>query len=109
MDKFEYRLITSEESTEHMDSLINEAKEEGWALLTDKQGYRSSGDTRPNCFVVVMFKKLPEFSKDTNRVTDVHTEHCCARCGCKYGDEDCTVVTGKLIQSYPCNGNCGDF
>lgn len=33
---------------------------------------------------------------------DVHTEHCCIRHGCKYGDEDCTVVTKKARQSYPC-------
>lgn len=35
-------------------------------------------------------------------IKDVHTEHCCITHGCKYGDEDCTVVTGKAIQSYPC-------
>lgn len=31
---------------------------------------------------------------------DVHTEHCCAKHGCKYCDKNCTVVTGKLKQSY---------
>lgn len=35
-------------------------------------------------------------------MSDVHTEHCCLRHGCKYGDEDCTVTTGKARQSYPC-------
>ena len=35
-------------------------------------------------------------------MTDVHTEHCCVIHGCKYGDEDCTVTTGELKQSYPC-------
>lgn len=33
---------------------------------------------------------------------DVHTEHCCARHGCKYGDENCTVASGLKQQSYPC-------
>lgn len=33
---------------------------------------------------------------------DVHTEHCCVYHGCKYGDEDCTVVTKLAPQSYPC-------
>lgn len=33
---------------------------------------------------------------------DVHTEHCCITHGCKYGDEDCTVATGKMPQSYDC-------
>ena len=33
---------------------------------------------------------------------DVHTEHCCKVHGCKYGDADCTVVTGKKKQAYPC-------
>lgn len=34
--------------------------------------------------------------------TDVHTEHCCAEHGCCYGDADCTVKTGVLVQSFPC-------
>jgi hypothetical protein len=32
----------------------------------------------------------------------VHTEHCCARHGCKYGDLDCTVTLLRAPQSYPC-------
>jgi len=37
---------------------------------------------------------------------DVHTEHCCIVHGCKYGDEDCTVVQKRHPQSYPCE-DCG--
>lgn len=33
---------------------------------------------------------------------DVHTEHCCAKHGCKYGDEDCTVIMGIAPQSFDC-------
>lgn len=33
---------------------------------------------------------------------DVHTEHCCAIHGCKYGKEDCTVYAGGKPQSYAC-------
>lgn len=33
---------------------------------------------------------------------DVHTEHCCSKHGCKYGDKACPVATGKKKQSYPC-------
>lgn len=33
---------------------------------------------------------------------DVHTEHCCAVHGCKYDTKECTVVTKKAVQSYPC-------
>jgi hypothetical protein len=34
---------------------------------------------------------------------DVHTEHCCAHCGCKYGEDDvCPVVQGYKKQSFPC-------
>lgn len=36
-------------------------------------------------------------------VKDVHTEHCCERHGCKYGeDEECTVAGKGIRQSYPC-------
>jgi len=40
-------------------------------------------------------------------IKNVHTEHCCIRHGCKYGDSDCPVVTGALEQSYPCE-DCND-
>ena len=32
----------------------------------------------------------------------VHASHCCARHGCKYGDADCPVVSGKVEQMYLC-------
>lgn len=32
----------------------------------------------------------------------IHATHCCAEHGCKYGDEDCPVVTGKVQQRYDC-------
>ncbi len=37
-----------------------------------------------------------------NMEKDVHTEHCCIIHGCKYGDDDCTVVSGEKPQSYLC-------
>ena len=33
---------------------------------------------------------------------DVHSSHCCTRCGCKYGNDNCTVVLGTEEQEYPC-------
>jgi len=33
---------------------------------------------------------------------DVHTRHCCLVHGCKYDNDDCTVVTGKEAQEYLC-------
>jgi hypothetical protein len=38
---------------------------------------------------------------------NVHTEHCCAVHGCKYGDPDCPVETKVQKQSYACEG-CDD-
>jgi hypothetical protein len=32
----------------------------------------------------------------------VHAAHCCKWHGCKYGDEDCPVVSGEVEQLYPC-------
>jgi hypothetical protein len=32
----------------------------------------------------------------------VHRTHCCKVHGCKYGDEDCPVITGVIQQSYAC-------
>lgn len=51
----------------------------------------------------------PKYREKYNK--DVHTEHCCQNCGCKYGEKDCTVVTGQKIQSFPCGkqGVCGGW
>lgn len=38
----------------------------------------------------------------------VHTEHCCAEYGCKYGDDTCPVWLGYKKQSFPTwDGLCG--
>lgn len=41
-------------------------------------------------------------------MSDVHSSHCCTRCGCKYGNDDCTVVLGTEEQEYPCEA-CEPF
>ena len=32
----------------------------------------------------------------------VHQTHCCILHGCKYGNEDCPVASGEILQEYPC-------
>lgn len=38
----------------------------------------------------------------------VHQNHCCVVHGCKYGDEDCPVVSRDVVQSYSCE-DCLDW
>lgn len=45
----------------------------------------------------------------SDKKTDVHTRHCCLSCGCKYGDETCTVTTGVYKQEYNCTGECNQW
>jgi len=55
-------------------------------------------------------KDCPDLREKANRARkDYHTEHCCQKCGCKYGNDCCSVVTGYRKQSFPCGGNavCG--
>lgn len=47
-------------------------------------------------------------SKPVDQRTDVHTEHCCVVHGCKYRDDNCTVETEQLVQSYPCE-SCDEY
>ena len=43
-------------------------------------------------------------------IKDVHTEHCCIDCGCKYGEnETCTVVRRIAPPSYPRCALCQAF
>jgi hypothetical protein len=37
----------------------------------------------------------------------VHRTHCCSEHGCKYGNDDCPVVSGDVKQDYPCE-TCSD-
>lgn len=48
-----------------------------------------------------------EIAKNTPVEKDVHTEHCCKYHGCKYNDENCSVVKGEKRQSVPCE-SCSD-
>lgn len=32
----------------------------------------------------------------------VHQSHCCVYHGCKYGDEDCPVAIGEIVQDHGC-------
>lgn len=32
----------------------------------------------------------------------VHATHCCKRCGCKYGDPFCPVVSETVVAEFPC-------
>lgn len=48
-------------------------------------------------------EEVVEISSTTKKMDfemDVHTEHCCLTCGCKYGDKSCSVTTEEKIQSY---------
>lgn len=51
--------------------------------------------------------------RERNKI-DVHTEHCCIHCGCKYGQDaidwqcditkvECSVVSGRKKQAAPCS------
>lgn len=53
---------------------------------------------------LVHFTSFSEHLKNekAKKQTDVHTEHCCKEHGCKYGDAECTVTTGKKPQSFEC-------
>lgn len=40
---------------------------------------------------------------DNNTNSDgTHVTHCCIHHGCKYGSDNCPVVTGRLAQEYDC-------
>jgi hypothetical protein len=39
--------------------------------------------------------------------TGTHSSHCCLEHGCKYGNDECPVTTGIVIQEYKCE-DCDD-
>jgi hypothetical protein len=39
--------------------------------------------------------------------SEVHRTHCCVHHGCKYNQDDCDVVLGKVKQAYSCE-SCED-
>jgi len=61
--------------------------------------------------IKVIESKVVSVPDDTK---DVHTEHCCKNCGCKYGDDrtgGCSVRSEHRKQSFKCGqtGVCGDW
>lgn len=56
-------------------------------------------------------KPWEDFIGCPEHLRDVHTEHCCALHGCKYGyegpDSPCSVVTGRKPQNHLCE-SCND-
>lgn len=81
---------------------------QGIAFDLDSAASNLSGAISIYKQMATTFNKTEEERKDD----DVHTEHCCLVCGCKYGDdykdEDgfiaCSVVSKRKKQSYPCTG-----
>jgi antitoxin component of MazEF toxin-antitoxin module len=41
--------------------------------------------------------------EDFQEKVGVHARHCCKRHGCKYGEDDCPVVKGRVVQDGPCH------
>lgn len=39
----------------------------------------------------------------------VHAAHCCAEHGCRYGEDDCPVVAGRVKQDGPCDADALAF
>lgn len=72
------------------------------AILDVETGEILLRQTYSNCLAEK--KRLELFSEEPKR--DVHTEHCCKNCGCKYGDKDCTVVLNIKEQTYNCGPSC---
>lgn len=60
------------------------------------RSYRKGGE------LIQDLRDIANIKADKADDRDVHTEHCCAEHGCKYGDEHCPVETGKKVQSFPC-------
>src|SRR5476651_702676 len=56
-------------------------------------------------FIKHMTLPVPMFTPEPESNRDVHTEHCCVIHGCKYGKDDCSVITGTKRQSHAC-GSC---
>jgi hypothetical protein len=46
--------------------------------------------------------ELPSYNPDPDDNPCVHSTHCCALHGCKYGDDDCPVANKTKQQHYLC-------
>ena len=83
--------VTQDEYDDEMENYY-ESIDWGYEILTEDDWYEEQGLDKP-----IPVSKY-----------DVHAAHCCKFHGCKYGDENCPVVNGKVEQLYPC-WNCDDL
>jgi len=112
MDKFEITITETRKATLEIDPANypeGSTKEE--MLAIEKKGaetqveYMDMLDATSE--ITIDHFPIGELSHDKGG--GCHPSHCCARCGCKYNDEDCPVVTGEVTQDYDCDGHCRDF
>lgn len=57
---------------------------------------------------ITMIDQKLEVERPAKPNDGVHTSHCCAAHGCKYGDKDCPVEMRLLVQEYACE-DCGSW
>ena len=56
-------------------------------------------------FKNILQKFMNTYQLDSDNIgkeKDVHTEHCCAVHGCKYGNDTCPVESNDKVQSFLC-------
>lgn len=98
------RLVEAVESFVQKALLGSDTAEERLRLaLGDErfEWYKARGGLKEDSFLQTLALwagRSPELPD--NR--DVHTEHCCIGHGCKYSNDDCTVVTRKKVQTWEC-------
>lgn len=80
------------------DKIDKQEEEEAWKRFNEKEIERHAAESG----LRNLSKSKKVLKKLSDKNTDVHTEHCCKDCGCKYNDEDCTVVTGLKPQTFKC-------
>jgi hypothetical protein len=57
-----------------------------------------------NC-VLELLKNHFFLDQEATISDETHSTHCCIKHGCKYGDENCPVIIGKVPQRFIC-GQC---
>ena len=47
-------------------------------------------------------KLFAQIQDDMDLEDVIHARHCCVKCGCKYGEDNCPVVNFRVMQRYNC-------
>jgi len=96
----EDKITTLKADNERLRAFVNEVANASTADYGD--AYQAITSFKTTAKDLLLSTPPVSQAEKTDRKIGVHAAHCCKEHGCKYGHDDCPVVSGEVLQVRPC-------